>query len=93
MVNLTQDQSEAIMDAVMRDVTDSRTPWDEIKDMTLADFCAQNQDALIDDIFEQHPDDTQDVMAGKRRWIRVYDELLGTDRSSELPGSRDLTKS
>jgi hypothetical protein len=73
--HLTPEQAEFIMYSVAREVTDSRTPWDEIKDLTLADLVSQNQDALIDDVFENAP---------TLRWIRTADTLLDTHRISEI---------
>jgi predicted DNA-binding ribbon-helix-helix protein len=80
---MTADQVKAVLDAVRREVTESHV-WDEIKDMSLADLCAANQDALIDDLYEDHPDDRPRRPAMVSH-VATYDTLLGTGRLAEVP--------
>lgn len=82
MKYLTADEIKAITDAVLREVS-AYSQWDEIKDQTLAGLCSANQDALIDDLFERHPDDAPHE-AGMISHVRIYDRLLGTSRAAEL---------
>lgn len=69
---LTPAQAAFIMYSVALEVTDSRTPWDEIKDRTLEDLVRANQDALVDDVFEATVS------------IQAADSLLRTDRAAEI---------
>jgi hypothetical protein len=80
---LTAEEVAAIQVAVTRDVTTDIT-WDEIKGRTLADIISANQDALIDDLYEDDPRD-KDHRPGMIEHIRIYDRLLGTDRAREIP--------
>jgi hypothetical protein len=81
---LTSDQVEVILSALKRDVSTSVT-WADIRDMSVSDMCAANQDALIDDLYERNPDDS--AHRGEMvRYVLVYDHLLGTNRASEIPG-------
>jgi hypothetical protein len=81
-MQLTTKQCTAIGFAVQRE-TDSRTPWAEIKDQTLEQLCAANQDALIDDWFDD-PNLTGKGRVAILEAVTVYDGLLGTNRVSEL---------
>lgn len=80
---LSPDHVKAITDAVLRELVIG-VFWNEIAGKTLADLCAINQDALIDDLYEGHPDDTEH-RAGMLDHIKTYDALLGTNRFDELP--------
>lgn len=81
MSRLADDEMQAIMDAVALEVEDSRTPWDEIGDLTLAELCARNQNALADDYFDDDPDDDRERILHR---IAVYDRLLGTNLIATL---------
>jgi hypothetical protein len=83
---LTAEQVKAITDAVLREVTTSIT-WDELGDRTIADLCSMNQDALIDDLYEDHPDD-RPHRDGMVAHIKTYDALLGTSRAAEIPEAK-----
>lgn len=83
---LTSDQVEAIGLAVSRENTTGIT-WAELKDMTIADMCSANQDALIDDWFEEAGTLTDENRAAILSAVRTYDELLGTGRAAELTRS------
>lgn len=80
---MTEDEVAAVRDAVSRELVAGSVEWDEIKDLSLADLARSNQDALIDDLFEDHPDDREHRQSMKDR-VTVYDRLLGTDRAAEL---------
>jgi hypothetical protein len=80
---LTEDEVKPIRDAVLRDVRTGANTWAEIKDLTLADFCSRNQDALIDDLFEDDPRD-REHRSGMIEYIRAYDRLLDTHRADDL---------
>lgn len=80
---LTTEQIQAITDAVLREVSTDNT-WEEIKDHTLADLCSINQDALIDDLFENDPRDVEHFPSMISH-VKIYDELLGTQRAGEIP--------
>jgi hypothetical protein len=84
MSTLTPDQVKAITAAVLREVDAGGVTWGEIKDQTIAELCASNQDALIDDAHEPFADSdaAQEAITSA---VRTYDELLGTSRASELP--------
>ena len=82
---LTPTEVKAILDAVNREVTTDNT-WEEIKGLTLADICSGNQDALIDDLFENDQRDAE-FIPGMVAHVKTYDSLLGTSRASELPAS------
>lgn len=79
---MTAQETEAVRVAVQRELGGGTT-WDEIRDLTLADLVARNQDALIDDLFEDHPDD-RPHRAEMTALVSVYDRLLGTRRAGEL---------
>ena len=59
--------------------------WDECRASDLEGLCAANQDALIDDWWED-PDLAGDPVrqAELRALVAVYDELLGTSRVTQL---------
>jgi hypothetical protein len=80
---MTAEETEAVQVAVQRDLRAGSITWDEIRDRTLADLVASNQDALIEDMFEDHADDRphRREMAAL---IGVYDRLLGTSRATEI---------
>ena len=80
---MTATEIAAVLDAVRREVHESNV-WDEMKDMSLADLCAANQDALIDDLYEDHPDD-RPHRSGMLLHVATYDVLLGTNRLAEVP--------
>ena len=75
---MNADGIKAIVDAVLREVRPGNI-WDEIKDKSLSDLCSINQDALIDDLYENDPRD-RDHRSGIIDHIKIYDRLLGTSR-------------
>ena len=83
MAHLTADDVKAITDAVLREVSTSST-WEEIEDMTLTDIISANQDALIDDLYDDDPRD-REHRAGMVSHVKTYDALLGTSRAAEIP--------
>lgn len=80
---LTEVYFAAIRQAVERELGGGTT-WAEIAGLDLAGLCARNQDALIDDLYERHPDD-EPHRAEMAALIRTYDDLLGTRRAGTLP--------
>jgi hypothetical protein len=83
--HLNADQVQAITDAVLREVSTNST-WTEIKDLSLLDLCSMNQDALIDDLFENDPRDSNHRESMKNH-VKTYDVLLQTNRAAEIPAS------
>lgn len=83
---MTGEQVQAVLDAVRREVCEQHN-WAEMQDMSLADLCAANQDALIDDLHEDHPDD-RPHRAAIVEHVAVYDDLLDTNRLAEVPAGR-----
>lgn len=81
---MTAGDVQAVMDAVRREVI-AGAAWDELAGLTLEELCDRNQDALVDDLYEDDPRD-RDHTAGMIAHVRTYDRLLGTDRASEVPG-------
>jgi len=47
---MTPAETEAILSAVRREVSDSDAEWADVKDMTLAGLCAFARDALAGDL-------------------------------------------
>jgi hypothetical protein len=80
---MTRTEVQAVLDAVRREVHESNV-WDEMKDMSLADLCAANQDALIDDLFADYPSDRH-RRGEMLLHVATYDTLLGTTRLAEVP--------
>jgi hypothetical protein len=72
---------EAVRLAAERELTGSAR-WDEIKDLTVADLLSRNQDALIDDWYEDDltPAQREEIAA----LVVTYDRLLGTRRAAGL---------
>jgi len=82
---LTEEDVNAILDAVKREVRVG-AEWSEVQGMTLGGACSASQGALIDDLWEGHPDDKgrEDEMTSR---VRTYDRILGTRRAAaDLPG-------
>lgn len=84
MAHLSTEEAEAIASAMLRGVHAGSVTWDEIKDRTLSDFCSINQDALIEDLYEDDPRD-RSHRPHMLNQVRVYDRLLGTHRADKLP--------
>jgi hypothetical protein len=83
MTALNVDQVKALTDAVLRQIVIGNS-WEEIKGYTLEDLCAINQDALIDDLYDDDPRD-REHRSGMVGYVEVYDTLLGTHRAAEIP--------
>jgi hypothetical protein len=81
---LTAAQAEAIIDAVRREVHEGGL-WRECQQLTLAQLCYAQADALGDDIAEApgfHADKTPEVVAT----IRTLDELCDSHLFTDLAG-------
>jgi hypothetical protein len=78
---MTPEQASAVLLAMQREAGAGGT-WGEAKDLTVEALCAANQDALIDDLFEQPSDPHRAEIVAL---IKVYDTLLGTNRLAEVP--------
>ena len=88
---LKPDEIKAITDAVLRELV-TGNQWDDVKGRTLEDFCSANQDALIEDLYEDDPRDRK-YRPGMIDHVKTYDVLLGTHRADEIPdGARDVRK-
>jgi hypothetical protein len=77
-------QVTAIMLAAEREVNTHEQRADA-EGYDLAGLCSANQDALIDDLWEDHPDDRPHRF-DMADLVRTYDGLLGTRRAdTDLP--------
>lgn len=83
-MKLTPEQIAVITDAVQRSLLSE--DWDEIQDKTLADLCAVNQDALMDDLAEDDPRDAAH-RPGMIASVKTYDTLLNTSRADDILSS------
>src|SRR5215469_2202849 len=81
---MTPEQAAAVLLAMQREAGAGGT-WGEAKDLTVESLCATNQDALIDDLYEEPGDPHRAEIVAL---IKVYDTLLGTNRAAEVPAAK-----
>lgn len=84
---LNEPQVQAILHAISREVH-AGGQWPEFSDLTIAELCSANQDAVIDDMHGDSGMTESEIAAAlpsARAQVAIYDDLLSTNRVSELP--------